>query len=236
MQSRPKPSEIGPLIATLLSIALAILGLLELAGLPFAFSSDNSRITFAAVSVAIGTGIAILSLSRSRGRSREKYKGDVVYDTEDFELKAPSSKPRFATKKPTVTGEVKIPASMKPFAYYNLNVSLIGDQLPEQTVTISGEVTELRPFQALKTGPIKMVPHGENFDVQPEAVSSQIPVRGQRHQFSFKVSPKFEHLEQTKFFVDFIQGEKLLARANADIKITGWVDQPSYKRIFIGVF
>ena len=228
MQSRPKPSEIGPLIATLLSIALAILGLLELAGLPFAFSSDNSRIIFAA-----GRST---SLSRSRGRSRQKYKGDVVYDTKEFELKAPSSKPRFATKKPTVTGEVKIPASMKPFAYYNLNVSLIGDQLPEQTVTISGEVTELRPFQAMKTGPIKMVPHGENFDVQPEAVSSQIPVRGQRHQFSFKVSPKFEHLEQTKFFVDFIQGEKLLARANADIKITGWVDQPSYKRIFIGVF
>jgi hypothetical protein len=121
----------------------------------------------------------------------------------------------------SLTGEVRVSATMKPYITYPLNVFLIGEQGIEETKLVQGkDLVERLPFNAMETGPIVIVPHGDHFDVKPTRVSIALPREGKRRGVSFEVSRLAEDEGLTKLFVDFTQADKTLRRANADITIS----------------
>jgi hypothetical protein len=120
-----------------------------------------------------------------------------------------------------LVGEVHVPSTMVPYVMYTLNAFLIGDSGTSEMKTIRlDEVIEKLPFNASSGGPVIVRPHGEHYEVTPAEASLAIPRKGMKNGVSFDVSHHAAGEGPTKLFVDFVQNDRVLRQANADIAIS----------------
>ncbi len=126
-----------------------------------------------------------------------------------------------------ITAKVHVPKSMRPYVISDLNVYLIGEWLMKETRVVSGRtVVERVPFLASESRLIRIVPHGDGFEVIPESQWSGLPPAGQEYGFQFEISAHIDDERPAKLLVDFLQDSKRLGQANADIAISKRIARP----------